>query len=113
MNKTERVGWTSDPRLRLLWVILMPRAHPDQQNQSLGISNFQVSQVTGICGPGRESVSPSILIRGGVGWPERSLREDTFDQGTGSKGRATKRAGGRIFWKGTFEGQGGRQLGFS
>lgn len=57
----------------LLLVILMPRAHPDQQNQSLGISNFKVSQVTGIRGPGRESVGPSVLIREGVGWPERSL----------------------------------------
>lgn len=39
------MGWSSDPYTKLLLVTPMPRACPDQQKQSLGISDFKVSQV--------------------------------------------------------------------
>lgn len=95
----------------------MPEVHPDQQNQSLGLSNCKESQVIGTCGPGRESVGQRVVgWRGGFGVGKEGLCEKvTFEQETeGREGqeRATGRAGSRVFWKGKCKGQGGNQLGF-
>lgn len=76
-----------DPYARLLWLTLMPGALPDQQNPSLSIRDFKVSQATGMCSPSGESMGQRL-----TGWGEgfrggrKVLCEKvTFKQGTRRK----------------------------
>lgn len=97
MNKTERVAWCSDPYPRLLLVISMPRVHSDQQNRFQGISDFKVSQVTGVCGPGGSW--------GESGDDQKGLCEKTtFHQGTGRM-RGTGTSHRKGWWQSILEGQ--------
>lgn len=75
----------------------MPTAHPDQQNRSQAISDFKVSQVTGMCGPGG-SWGESRDDQKGL------CEKMTFHQGTGRM-RGTGTSHRKGWWQSSLDGQ--------